>query len=142
MKGRRGGKSFVTANEKAWKIRHFPSSPGIRRGRLLFVSERNLRAQDTWPQEKPEQREQVVTNEDGGTSYLVLPASGPLIGPTCSLCSRTLSSRFLRGLSGRAQNSARRRASQPGEIPRGGARIRRVVHRRDFRATLTNGHLW
>ena len=35
-------------------------------------------AQDPWPQEKPEQRQQTVTNEDGGRAYLVLPANGPL----------------------------------------------------------------
>src|ERR1051326_283539 len=37
-------------------------------------------AQDPWPQERPEQREQSVANEDGGRSYLVLPATAPLSG--------------------------------------------------------------
>ena len=36
-------------------------------------------AQDPWPQEKPEQRQQTVINEDGGRSYLVLPATAPLV---------------------------------------------------------------
>jgi hypothetical protein len=47
---------------------------------ILVFAPIAARAQDPWPQEKPEQREQSVTNEDGGVSYLVLPASGPLIG--------------------------------------------------------------
>lgn len=48
---------------------------------LIFIlAPISARAQEPWPQEKPEQREQVVTNEDGGSSYLVLPANGPLIG--------------------------------------------------------------
>jgi hypothetical protein len=37
-------------------------------------------AQDPGPQARPEQREQSVANEDGGRSYLVLPATGPLPG--------------------------------------------------------------
>src|SRR5689334_17806414 len=37
-------------------------------------------AQDQWPPERLEQREQSVANEDGGCSYLVLPATGPLSG--------------------------------------------------------------
>ncbi len=36
-------------------------------------------AQDPWPQEKPEQRQQTVMNEDGGRAYLVLPATAPLV---------------------------------------------------------------
>ena len=45
---------------------------------LLFVT--SVVAQDPWPQERPEQREQSVINEDGGRSYLVLPAVGPAPG--------------------------------------------------------------
>jgi hypothetical protein len=47
---------------------------------VFILAPITARAQEPWPQEKPEQREQVVTNEDGGNSFLVLPASGPLIG--------------------------------------------------------------
>jgi hypothetical protein len=47
---------------------------------IFLLAPITARAQEPWTQEKPEQREQVVTNEDGGSSYLVLPASGPLIG--------------------------------------------------------------
>ena len=44
---------------------------------LFFAS--SAFAQDPWPQEKPEQRQQTVINEDGGRSYLVLPATAPLV---------------------------------------------------------------
>jgi len=37
-------------------------------------------AQQPWPQEKPGQREQPVTNEDGGQSYLVLSTTVSLRG--------------------------------------------------------------
>jgi hypothetical protein len=46
----------------------------------LLLAAVAARAQEPWPQEKPEQREEAVLNEDGGRSYLVLPAAGPLIG--------------------------------------------------------------
>lgn len=45
---------------------------------LLFAT--SVVAQDPWSQERPEQREQSVTNEDGGRSYLVLPAAMPQPG--------------------------------------------------------------
>ena len=45
---------------------------------ILFVA-MSASAQDPWPQEKPEQRQQTVINEDGGRSYLVLPATAPLV---------------------------------------------------------------
>ena len=37
-------------------------------------------AQYPWPDERPDSREQSVLNEDGGRSFTVLPASGPLVG--------------------------------------------------------------
>jgi hypothetical protein len=36
-------------------------------------------AQTPWPEEKDDQQQQAVSNEDGGRSYLVLPADGPLV---------------------------------------------------------------
>ena len=47
---------------------------------MVALAGTSAHAQASWPQEKPEQREEAVINEDGGLSYLVLPASGPLIG--------------------------------------------------------------
>lgn len=37
-------------------------------------------AQAPWPEEKDDQQQRAVLNEDGGRSYLVLPATGPLVG--------------------------------------------------------------
>jgi len=37
-------------------------------------------AQYPWPDERPDGREQSVLNEDGGRSFIVMPASGSLIG--------------------------------------------------------------
>jgi hypothetical protein len=37
-------------------------------------------AQEPWPQERPDQREQSVINEDGGRSFIIKPASAPLHG--------------------------------------------------------------
>jgi hypothetical protein len=37
-------------------------------------------AQEPWPQEREDQRQRAVLNEDGGQSYLVLPATRPLVG--------------------------------------------------------------
>jgi hypothetical protein len=37
-------------------------------------------AQEPWPQERNDQRQRAVLNEDGGQSYLVLPATAPLVG--------------------------------------------------------------
>lgn len=45
---------------------------------VLFAT--SVSAQDPWPQEKPEQRQQTVINEDGGRAYLVLPATVALPG--------------------------------------------------------------
>ena len=47
---------------------------------VLALAAANARSQEPWPQERSEQREQAVVNEDGGCSYLVLPAAGPLVG--------------------------------------------------------------
>ena len=38
------------------------------------------KAQDPWPQERPDEREQSVINEDGGRSFIIKPASAPLRG--------------------------------------------------------------
>jgi hypothetical protein len=40
----------------------------------------SAKAQDPWPQERPDEREQSVINEDGGRSFLIKPASAPLRG--------------------------------------------------------------
>ncbi len=45
---------------------------------LAFAA--SAQAQGPWPQERPEQREQVVINEDGGRSFLIKPSSAPLNG--------------------------------------------------------------
>src|SRR4051812_16710929 len=37
-------------------------------------------AQQPWAEEKDDQQQRAVTNEDGGRSYLILPASGALVG--------------------------------------------------------------
>src|SRR5256714_6791088 len=47
---------------------------------MLVLAANTARSQGLWPQERSEQREEAVTNEDGGRSYLVLPAAGPLVG--------------------------------------------------------------
>ena len=47
---------------------------------ILALASSTARSQEPWPQERSEQREEAVTNEDGGRSYLVLPAAGPLVG--------------------------------------------------------------
>jgi len=47
---------------------------------MLALAASTARSQEPWPQERSEQREEAVTNEDGGRSYLVLPAAGPLVG--------------------------------------------------------------
>src|SRR5439155_19452707 len=51
---------------------------------LIFVmfalAAATARSQEPWPQERSEQREAAVINEDGGRSYLVLPAASPLVG--------------------------------------------------------------
>lgn len=40
----------------------------------------SAQAQGPWPQDRPDQREQVVINEDGGRSFLIKPSSAPLNG--------------------------------------------------------------
>ena len=47
---------------------------------VLAANTARSQGQGPWPQERSEQREEAVTNEDGGRSYLVLPAAGPLVG--------------------------------------------------------------
>src|SRR5436190_10447066 len=43
---------------------------------LLFTT--GAAAQDPWPQERPDDRQQTVLNEDGGRSYIVKPAAAPI----------------------------------------------------------------
>ena len=40
----------------------------------------SAQAQEPWPQERPDEREQVVINEDGGRSFIIKPSSTPLHG--------------------------------------------------------------
>src|SRR5438876_11163865 len=40
----------------------------------------SAKAQDPWPQERPDEREQSVINEDGGRSFIIKPLSAPLHG--------------------------------------------------------------
>ena len=40
----------------------------------------SAKAQDPWPQERPDEREQSVINEDGGRSFIIKPASAPRHG--------------------------------------------------------------
>ena len=47
---------------------------------VLFAFAGSARAQDPWPQERPDEREQSVINEDGGRSFIIKPASAPLRG--------------------------------------------------------------
>jgi hypothetical protein len=47
---------------------------------MLALAATTALSQEPWPQERSEQREEAVTNEDGGRSYLVLPAASPLVG--------------------------------------------------------------
>src|SRR5256885_7938695 len=47
---------------------------------ILALAASTARSQEPWPQERSEQREEAVTNEDGGRSYLVLPAASPRVG--------------------------------------------------------------
>src|SRR2546423_15171913 len=47
---------------------------------MLVLAANTARSQEPWPQERSEQREEAVTNEDGGRSYLVLPAASPRVG--------------------------------------------------------------
>ncbi|MFN2576069.1 MAG: hypothetical protein ABR607_00090 [Pyrinomonadaceae bacterium] len=45
---------------------------------MLALAATTARSQEPWPQERSNQREEAVINEDGGRSYLVLPAAAPL----------------------------------------------------------------
>lgn len=47
---------------------------------IILISAVVAPAQAPWPEEKDDQQQRPVLNEDGGRSYLVLPASGPLVG--------------------------------------------------------------
>jgi hypothetical protein len=49
-------------------------------GLLIFICSIAAQAQEPWPQERPDERQQAVINEDGGRSYIVRPAPAPLIG--------------------------------------------------------------
>lgn len=40
----------------------------------------SAKAQEPWPQERPDEREQTVINEDGGRSFIIKPSSAPLHG--------------------------------------------------------------
>lgn len=47
---------------------------------IIFICAGVASAQTPWPEEKDDQQQRPVLNEDGGQSYLVLPAGGPLAG--------------------------------------------------------------
>jgi hypothetical protein len=47
---------------------------------ILVAFAGSAKAQDPWPQERPDEREQSVINEDGGRSFIIKPASAPLHG--------------------------------------------------------------
>ncbi len=47
---------------------------------VFFALAATAQAQEPWPAEKPEERQQAVLNEDGGRAYIVRPAAAPLIG--------------------------------------------------------------
>lgn len=49
-------------------------------GLMIFICSVAAQAQEPWPQERPDERQQAVINEDGGRSYIVRPASAPLVG--------------------------------------------------------------
>ncbi|HSP62785.1 MAG TPA: hypothetical protein VLQ90_07380 [Pyrinomonadaceae bacterium] len=40
----------------------------------------SAKAQEPWPQERPDEREQSVINEDGGRSFIIKPSATPLRG--------------------------------------------------------------
>ena len=40
----------------------------------------SAKAQEPWPQERPDEREQSVINEDGGRSFIIKLSSAPLLG--------------------------------------------------------------
>src|SRR5205814_10540892 len=47
---------------------------------IIALAATTARAQQPWPQERSEQREEAGMNEDGGRAYRVLPAASPLVG--------------------------------------------------------------
>ncbi len=47
---------------------------------IIVVCAAAAPAQAPWPAEKDDQQQRPVLNEDGGRSYLILPANGPLVG--------------------------------------------------------------
>jgi hypothetical protein len=49
-------------------------------GLVIFMCSVAAQAQEPWPQERPDERQQAVINEDGGRSYIVRPAKAPLVG--------------------------------------------------------------
>jgi hypothetical protein len=55
---------------------------GIMKLKLVFLVivafAASAKAQDPWPQERPDEREQSVINEDGGRSFIIKPASAQL----------------------------------------------------------------
>jgi hypothetical protein len=47
---------------------------------IIVAFAASVHAQGPWPQERPDEREQVVINEDGGRSFIIKPSSVPLHG--------------------------------------------------------------
>src|SRR6266852_6117344 len=47
---------------------------------VLVACAGSARAQEPWPRERPDEREQTVINEDGGRSFIIKPSSAPLHG--------------------------------------------------------------
>ena len=47
---------------------------------IMTMLAASAQAQGPWPQERPDQREQVVINEDGGRAFIVKPSSALLSG--------------------------------------------------------------
>jgi hypothetical protein len=47
---------------------------------VVLILAATAQAQQPFSQEKADQREQAVLNEDGGRSYLVIPAASPIVG--------------------------------------------------------------
>jgi hypothetical protein len=47
---------------------------------IIFALAATAQAQEPWPNERPDERQQAVINEDGGRAFIVRPASAPLIG--------------------------------------------------------------
>lgn len=47
---------------------------------IIFVFAGTVSAQEPWRQERQDERQEAVLNEDGGRSFVIRPASAPLIG--------------------------------------------------------------